>query len=146
MWLVIDVETTGPCPGLYSMYELGAVAVYKGEIVDEFEVHIQPDTSSYEPQALAVTGVVWEDLFEEPYLLPTIAMHRFDRWLAVMQETYKSRLMFISDNNGFDFSFVNYYLHKYVGRNRFGWSSTNLGSLYKGFVKKTYIGTSSIFG
>ena len=43
--------------------------------------------------------------------------------------------MFISDNNGFDWQFVNWYFHHFLGNNPFGHSSTNLGSLYKGLVK-----------
>jgi hypothetical protein len=27
LFIVVDVEATGPCPGLYSMTELGAVVV-----------------------------------------------------------------------------------------------------------------------
>jgi hypothetical protein len=48
------------------------------------------------------------------------------------------RLMFISDNNGFDFMFASWYFWRFLGRNPFGHSSTNLGSLYKGLIKDTY--------
>jgi hypothetical protein len=43
--------------------------------------------------------------------------------------------IFISDNNGFDWQFINWYFHHFTGSNPFGFSSTNLGSLYKGVVK-----------
>jgi len=42
---------------------------------------------------------------------------------------------FVSDNNGFDWQFINWYFHAFRGKNPFGHSSTNLGSLYKGLVK-----------
>jgi hypothetical protein len=42
--------------------------------------------------------------------------------------------MFVSDNNGFDWQFINWYFHHFTGSNPFGFSSTNLGSLYKGLV------------
>ena len=45
--------------------------------------------------------------------------------------------MFISDNNGFDWQFINWYFHRFLAHNPFGFSSTNLGSLYKGLVKDT---------
>ena len=45
--------------------------------------------------------------------------------------------MFVSDNNGFDWQFINWYFHEFTGKNPFGHSSTNLGSLYKGLVKDT---------
>ena len=50
----------------------------------------------------------------------------------------KGRPMFVSDNNGFDWQWVNWYLHHFTGGNPFGHSSANLGSLYKGLVKDTF--------
>jgi hypothetical protein len=44
-------------------------------------------------------------------------------------------LIFIADNNGFDWMFVCWYFHHFLGKNPFGFSSQNLGSLYKGLVK-----------
>jgi hypothetical protein len=49
----------------------------------------------------------------------------------------KERWMFISDNNGFDWQFINWYFHHFLCANPFGHSSTNLGSLYKGMLKST---------
>jgi hypothetical protein len=46
----------------------------------------------------------------------------------------KGRAFFISDNNGVDYMFGCWYLHQFLGRNRFDHSSQNLGSLYKGLV------------
>jgi hypothetical protein len=46
--------------------------------------------------------------------------------------------MFISDNNGFDWMFVCWYFHHFTGKNPFGHSSQNLGSLYKGLVKDAF--------
>jgi hypothetical protein len=47
--------------------------------------------------------------------------------------------MFISDNNGFDWQFVNWYFHHFLDKNPFGHSSTNLGSLYKGVAKDMFV-------
>lgn len=46
--------------------------------------------------------------------------------------------MFISDNNGFDWMFICWYFHHFLGENPFGFSSQNLGSLYKGMMKDTF--------
>ncbi|WP_197442953.1 3'-5' exonuclease family protein [Lignipirellula cremea] len=46
---------------------------------------------------------------------------------------------YVSDNNGFDWQFINWYFHHYIGKNPFGFSSTNLGSLYKGMQKDTFV-------
>lgn len=38
----------------------------------------------------------------------------------------------VSDNPAFDWQFVNYYLHRYAGRNPMGWSARRIGDLYCG--------------
>lgn len=53
-------------------------------------------------------------------------------------ESLNDRLMFVSDNNGFDWQFVNYYFHRYCGKNPFGHSSMNMGSLYKGLERNMF--------
>ena len=66
-------------------------------------------------------------------------MEAFDDWLKTEVTDKGQRPMFVSDNNGFDWQFVNYYFWNFspYDRNPFGHSSTNLGSLYKGMVKDT---------
>jgi hypothetical protein len=63
---------------------------------------------------------------------PASVMADFGAWLG---ENSKGRPMFIADNNGFDWQFINWYFHHFTGANPFGHSSTNLGSLYKGVVR-----------
>ena len=60
---------------------------------------------------------------------------RLAAWLA---DECAGKLFFIADNNGFDWQFINWYFHHFIGRNPFGYSSQNLGSLYKGLVKSTF--------
>ncbi len=62
-------------------------------------------------------------------------MEKFANWL---RENSKGKPLFFSDNNGFDWQFINWYFHHFTGSNPFGFSSTNLGSLYKGMVKDMF--------
>ncbi|MGZ8559155.1 MAG: hypothetical protein ACXWWC_12510 [Chitinophagaceae bacterium] len=62
-------------------------------------------------------------------------MQDFAIWIKV---TCKDRPIFISDNNGFDWLFTCWYFHHFIGINPFGFSSQNLGSLYKGIEKDTF--------
>jgi hypothetical protein len=64
-------------------------------------------------------------------------MQNFEIWLQKNIPNGK-RPIFWSDNNGYDFAFMNYYFWQQLGRNPFGWSSTNLGSFYKGLTKDVY--------
>ena len=64
---------------------------------------------------------------------PAVVIPKFVEWVeGILKEQEGSRAMFVADNNGFDWQFINYYCHKFAGRNPFGFSSTNLNSLYKG--------------
>ena len=63
-----------------------------------------------------------------------VTMEDFANWI---KKTCKDRPIFISDNNGFDWMFICWYFQHFTGGNPFGFSSQNLGSLYKGMAKDT---------
>jgi hypothetical protein len=62
-------------------------------------------------------------------------MPEFAEWL---RSKCDQRVVFVSDNSGFDWQFINWYFHHFTGSNPFGHSSMNLGSLYKGIVRDTF--------
>jgi hypothetical protein len=142
-WIMVDIEADGPIPGDYSMIALGAVIVEPG-LERTFKGLLRPVSERWVPEALAVSGFSREqtEAFEDPKAV----MEWFEAWLAVEAGVAggsrgggarggrggRGRPMSISDNNGFDWQFVNWYFHHFLGRNPFGHSSTNLGSLYKG--------------
>lgn len=132
-YVMVDVEADGPIPGDYSMICFGAVIV-EPELNRTFYGKLKPISEKFISDALAVSGFTREETmaFEDPQSV----MNRFREWVT---EHCKSRTMFVSDNNGFDWQFVNWYFHHFVGSNPFGFSSTNLGSLYKGLQKDTFV-------
>jgi hypothetical protein len=111
------------------MVSLGAVIVEPG-LGRSFGAKLRPISERWQPEALKVPGFSREETLA--FGEPREAMLRFDAWL---QENCRGRILFVSDNNGFDWQFVNWYFHHFLNRNPFGFSSTNLGSLYKGLVK-----------
>lgn len=127
-WIMVDVEADGAVPGDYSMVCLGAVVVEPG-LGRTFYGQLKPISDKWTPEALAVSGFTREQTlaFDEP----SDVMRRFAQWVA---SAGAGRPMFISDNNGFDWGFVNWYFHHFTGGNPFGHSSANLGSLYKGMA------------
>ena len=129
---MVDIEADGPVPGLYSMIALGAVVVRPG-LSDTFYGQLAPISDDFIPEALAVSGFSREETME--FAPPSQVMEQFEAWV---QENSQGRPIFISDNNGFDWMFVCWYFHRFLGRNPFGHSSQNLGSLYKGLIKDTY--------
>lgn len=126
---MVDVEADGPIPGDFSMVSVGAVVVESG-LGKTFYGRLRPISESWVPEALAVSGHSREETlgFDDPREVMT----GFAGWL---RRESTGRPMFVSDNNGFDWQFVNWYFHHFTGANPFGHSSTNLGSLYKGLVK-----------
>ncbi|KAB2917824.1 MAG: exonuclease [Hyphomicrobiaceae bacterium] len=131
-YVMVDVEADGPIPGAYSMICFGAVLVKEG-LDQTFYGRLRPVSENWVPEALAISGFSREVTlgFDEPQ----VVMEAFARWL---KERTKGRAYFVSDNNGFDWQFINWYFWRYTGGNPFGHSSTNLGSLYKGMVRDTF--------
>lgn len=129
---MVDVESDGSIPGDYSMVCFGAIIV-EPTLSKTFYGQLKPISEQWVPEALAVSGFSREDTlgFEDP---PTV-MQAFADWIAANS---KGRPFFISDNNGFDWQFINWYFHHFMGSNPFGHTSANLGSLYKGLVKDMF--------
>jgi DNA polymerase III alpha subunit (gram-positive type) len=132
-YVMVDVEADGPIPGDYSMISFGAVVV-EPALDRTFYGQLKPISEQFVPEALAVSGFTREQCLS--FENPKIVMENFADWLA---NQCKGRMLFISDNNGFDWQFINWYFHHFNGRNPFGFSSTNLGSLYKGLQKDTFV-------
>lgn len=130
-YIMVDVESDGPIPSEYSMICFGAILVDE-QLDKTFYGRLKPISDQWIPEALKVSGFSREETlqFDDPQLV----MENFSKWVAAC---CKNQPIFISDNNGFDWQFINYYFHRFLKRNPFGHSSTNLGSLYKGLVKDT---------
>lgn len=129
---MIDIESDGPIPGDYSMICFGAVLV--DDALDKtFYGKLKPISEQWIEQALAVSGFSREQTlaFDEPAKV----MQDFADWVA---QHSQSKPMFFSDNNGFDWQFINWYFVHFLGSNPFGHSSSNLGSLYKGMVRDMF--------
>src|SRR4051812_39266893 len=120
-FVMVDIESDGPIPGDYSMVCFGAVIVEPG-LSKTFYGQLRPISEKWIPEALAVSGFTREQAIAFPE--PIEVMRNFGAWL---EEHSRGQLTFISDNNGFDWQFVNWYFHHFLGRNPFGHSSANLG-------------------
>jgi len=130
-YIMVDIETDGPIPVEYSMICFGAIVVNE-KLDKRFYGQTRPISNGWIPEALKISGFSREEtlLFPEP----KETMIQFISWI---NENSKGKPTFISDNNGYDWQFINYYFHRFLGSNPFGYSSTNLGSLYKGLAKDT---------
>lgn len=127
---VVDVEADGQCPGIYNMLEIGSVAIMPDLSFRTFYGKLAPITDNYQQQAIAVTGLTRDVTANYPD--PEATIIEFEYWVSFTNVSQKPQ--FFSDNNGFDWQFVNYYFWKFGKGNPFGHSSTNINSLYKGLT------------
>lgn len=131
-YYMVDVEADGPVPGtdMYSMVAIGAVVV-EPSLQKTFHRTLRPISKKWIPDALAVSGFTREEC--ENFEDPKIVMQEFKAWIEITNQGKYP--IFISDNNGFDFAYVNWYFHHFLGNNPFGFSSRNLGDIFKGLTK-----------
>lgn len=128
-YVVVDVESDGPIPAEFSMVCFGGVIV--DEMLNQtFYGRTRPISDRFVPEALAVSGFSRHEhlSFDEPRAV----MERFAEWLT---QHSPGRPIFVSDNPAFDWQFINYYFHRFLGRNPFGFSARRIGDLYAGLVK-----------
>lgn len=129
-YFVVDVESDGPVPPIYSMVCFGAVKV--DEKLDKFFYgQTKPISEKWEPDALAVSGFTREQ--HERFNDPKNIMVNFNNWIESVNK--EDRPTFISDNVAYDWQWINYYFHYYLGKNPFGWSGRRIGDLYCGMKR-----------
>ncbi len=125
---IVDIEADGPAPGLYSMVSLGCVRVDR-ELKTTFKATFAPIAEQWVPDALAISQITRHQHLAYPD--PAAGMAAFGDFLKA-QST--GRPVFVSDNPAFDWQWVNYYFHRYVGENPFGYSARRIGDLYAGLT------------
>jgi len=58
--------------------------------------------------------------------------NKFNDWL--FQFGQFGRPIFVSDNPAYDWQFINYYFHKFIGKNPFGHSARRISDFYAGLM------------
>ena len=126
IFVSVDVEAAGPIPGEFSLLSIGACVVDDKSLT--FACELKPLNRNADPMALKVAGLSLETL-ERTGLAPEEAMKRFADWLKGL--VYEDEvLVFVGFNAPFDWSFVNYYFHKFIGENPFGFSALDIKAYY----------------
>jgi len=127
VYISVDIETAGPVPGEYSMVSLGACLVDNS--TEQFYIELKPINDNYIPEALKVSGLMFEQLTATG-INPAEAMSSFQHW--VHRVTDNQRAVFVGFNASFDWSFVNWYFHVFLGQNPFGIGALDIKSYYMG--------------
>ncbi len=138
-YISVDVETSGPVPGEFSMLTIGACVV--GSAERGFYAKLKPLNNNAVPEAMKVTGLSLEELRRDGQT-SVEAMKSFAAWLK--EQCGEARKpVFVGLNAPFDWSFVNYYFHRFTGDNPFGFTAIDIKALYMGATGCTWDQTSS---
>ncbi len=129
-YYVFDVEHDGPVPGINSMVSFALIKMEPDRSMDTvFYGEVAPISNEYRKDTLDFLKLTRKE--HEAYSDPKSVMERCAKWIK--ETNGKDRPTLLSDNNGADFGWLNYYFHVYYGENPFGWTSRRIGDLFCGF-------------
>jgi len=111
------------------MLSLGAVAV--DDTQSTFYVQSKPINDNSVPEAMKVVGRTLQD-FARVGRDPKEAVAEFRDWLGSVAKDGKP--VFVGFNATFDWAFVNFYFHQYLGENPFGIGGIDIKSYYMGLT------------
>lgn len=143
-YFCIDIEASGPVPGLYNLVSLGAVAVppnRDGKLApasDEFYVEIKPVFDGFDPQAMAIHGLTREHL-EANGKDPKEAMQELEAWTK--ERAGKTRALFVGHNAPFDWMYVAYYFAWAGMANPYGYNALDTKALAMGKLDLDWLST-----
>lgn len=146
LYVSTDIEANGPIPGIYSMLSLGSCLFDEnGQELSSFSANLElldgaaehPDTSQFwkeNPEAYQATRLHIER--------PVDVMNAYSIWL----DTFPRPKIFVAYPVGFDFTFVYWYFHRFLGKSPFYHSAVDIrtygmalmGTNYLGSTKKTF--------
>jgi ribonuclease T len=134
----VDVEASGPIPGEFSMLSLGCSLVTDPE--KTFYCELKPISEKVVAEALRVSGFDLQAL-RQSGRDPALAMAEFESWVTATSGSRKP--LCVGFNASFDWQFINYYFHRYLGRNVFGIGAIDIKSYYMGLERTAWDATRS---
>ena len=128
-FISVDIETSGPIPGDYSLLSLGACVV--GHPDEALYIEFKPLNENALAEALRITGLDMAKLAldgEQPH----DGMRKFADW--IVRAAGNQKPVFVGLNAGFDWSFVNWYFIHFGGDNPFGFAPLDIKAYYMGLI------------
>lgn len=123
LWIMVDIETSGPVIGRHSMTELGAaVGSVGGGVVDRFEAVIAPIGEAVETSRQSFARAKREGV------APAEAMRRFAEWC---RPYLAKKALFVARPAAFDWPWIVWYAWTYLGRNPFGFKAVCASSWFQ---------------
>jgi DNA polymerase III alpha subunit (gram-positive type) len=129
VYVSTDIESDGPIPGPHSMLSIGSVAYDDtGVEIASFSANLDTlDGAAGHPDTMAwwqTQTKAWAACHTNPEP-PTTVMLRYEQWLSSLP----GACVFVGYPVAFDFMFVHWYLHRFVGRSPFSHSALDLKTM-----------------
>ena len=130
LFIMIDLETSGPIIGTHSLTEIGAVVGSRTRgVIDRFEVVIAPISEHVKTSRRSYARAKLEGL------PPAEAMARFAAWAKPYLDR---KAAFITRPACFDWPWIVQYAWTYLGANPFGFKAVCASSWLEGHGKNFY--------
>ena len=127
VYISVDIESSGPIPGKFSMLSLGACVVKQP--AKTFYAEFKPLDDNFIGKSLEVTGLSMEELKAKGEK-PIEAMSRFEKW--ILEVAGENKPVFVAFNATFDWSFTHWYFINFLGRDPFGISGLDIKAYFMG--------------
>lgn len=132
---MIDVESDGPIPGVYSMLSFAVVVIEEdGTIGESFRVELAPMTDKFDPEALAATGID-RDYHIKHGRDPREAMSEFHAWVRA-QVADGATPVICGRPLKFDGMWQHWYAMYFLGEDPCGFDGLDLRSLAMGRLRR----------
>jgi len=144
-----DIESNGLCPGIFSMLSFGSVAFMispdrKPHVVGQFYSNLEllpgagedPDTMEFWKKNQSTYDETRKDLQD-----PSDAMKKYAAWIdscCRLSFSTTAKPVFVGYPAGFDFTFMYYYLHRFVGKSPFSFSALDIKSYVMAVLKTDF--------
>ncbi len=133
-YVCLDVEASGPVPGLYNLVSIGAVRVdlEDGQHVrgESFYRELQPICDGFDEGAMAIHGISEHHLRTEGTPAAD-AMQDLSNWVNSFKKNGE-RALFVGHNAPFDWMYIAYYFAWAKMENPFGYNALDTKALMMG--------------
>lgn len=146
LYYSVDIEASGPVPGLYNLVSIGVVPVMdEGGVFrpaeERFYVELKPIGGAFEDEAMAVHGLSRAHL-EQNGTEASKAMRDLVEFVAGGVNRRAARAVFVGHNAAFDWSYISYYFTLFRMPNPFGYKALDIKSLAMGRLRIDWFETS----
>ena len=145
-YISVDVEADGPCPGVNSMLQFGAVFYdADGKVLDEYSANIFPiEGAKSDPGTMKWWATqeekrpgLWDSMMKDRVDAKT-AMLGFEDKVVRWANRLKCSPLVIAYPAGFDFTFTYYYCFRFLGYSPVGFSALDMKTMAMCLLQRTY--------